>query len=318
MIGGIHGMDNSALERFQHPCVRDLAWAIGSPPLQQREGLAVHWPDSHWCEQQLLLASDWLTALDAQPQTLIDHLAATNDRRLGRRFEDLLAFWLSWPDNPHYRLLLRNHALRDRERTLGEIDFLVQNKQTQAIEHWEVAVKFYLGTPQGLWLGPGQRDRLDLKLLRLDQHQLKLTQLVAGQDWLAQLDLPQPINIKPVCLVKGRLFYPQHLTLAAPPDASQTHLHSLWFTHDEFLSDANNHHLRWQLLDKTYWLASLHNNTVMQLYPQALSADELVARLKTENPRYAIAIIGLTPEREAIRAFLAPNSWPSGQGQILS
>lgn len=311
-------MDKPALERFQQPCVRDLAWAIGSPPLQQREGLAVHWPDSHWCEQQLLLADDWLTALDAQPQALIDHLATTNDRRLGRRFEDLLAFWLSWPDNPHYRLLLRNHALRDSERTLGEIDFLVQNKQTDAIEHWEVAVKFYLGTPQGLWLGPGQRDRLDLKLLRLDQHQLKLTQLVAGQDWLAQLDLPQPINIKPVCLVKGRLFYPQQLTLTAPAAASPTHLHSLWFSHDEFLSDANNHHLRWQLLDKRYWLASLHHSTAKQLYLQGLSAEELVARLKAEDPRYAIAIIGLTPESEAIRAFLAPNSWPSGHGRVLS
>ncbi|MDP1539488.1 MAG: DUF1853 family protein [Moraxellaceae bacterium] len=303
---------------FKTPCVRDLAWAIGSSPLQQRSGLAVHWPDANWCAQQLALASDWLNELDANPQALINHLSASNDRRLGRRFEDLLAFWLSWPDNPNYSLLLRNHALRNAERTLGEIDFLVRNKQTNAIEHWEVAVKFYLGTPQGLWLGPGQRDRLDLKLLRLDQHQLKLTQLVAGQDWLAQLDLPQPIDIKPVCLVKGRLFYPQHFDLAPPPSASPTHLRATWFTHDEFLAQANHHQLRWQLLDKTYWLAQLHHDTAKLLYEHTLSADELVSCLSAEDPRYAIAIIGLTPANEAIRAFLAPNTWPSGQSQVLS
>ena len=303
---------------FKTPCVRDLAWAIGSPPLQQRHGLAVYWPDANWCAQQLALASAWLSQLDAEPQSLIDHLAASNDRRLGRRFEDLLAFWLGWPDNPHYRLLVRNHALRNDERTLGEIDFLVQNKHTEAIEHWEVAVKFYLGTPQGLWLGPGQRDRLDLKLLRLDQHQLKLTQLVAGQDWLAQLNLPQPIDIKPVCFVKGRLFYPQHLTVTPPSSANPSHLRSLWYRHDDFLRHADNHHLRWLLLDKTYWLAELHHTTAQQLYPQALSADELVRRLTTEDPRFAVAVIGLTPESEAIRAFLAPNSWPSGHGQVLS
>ncbi len=306
---------------WQHPAVRDLAWAIGSPPLQYRPDAPVYWPDADWCQQQLQAASTWLDNLDKQPQPLIDWLAQTNDRRLGRRFEDLLAFWLSWPDNQHYQLLLRNHALRNAERTLGEIDFLVRNKQSQAIEHWEVAVKFYLGTGNGYWLGPGQRDRLDLKLKRLDEHQLTLTQLVAGQQWLAELDLPQPVAIKPVCLVKGRLFYPrldadqQNLT---PPNTSATHLRAHWFSHDEFLAEADHHQLRWQLLDKTYWLAPLSHTTAAQLYEQALSHDELVSRLINENPRYAIAIIGLTPETEAIRAFLAPNDWPSGQGNVLS
>ena len=53
--------------------------------------------------------------------------------------------------------------------TLGELDFLLLNKQTQEIEHWEVALKYYLGRMNNLseWFWPKSKRYLQRKTTAL-------------------------------------------------------------------------------------------------------------------------------------------------------
>ncbi|MEZ5448189.1 MAG: DUF1853 family protein [Thiolinea sp.] len=79
----------------------------------------------------------------------------------------LVGFWLQL--SPHYQLLYSQLPVRDTERTLGELDFIVRRVADDAVLHLEVAVKFYLGHAAGQgglaqmanWHGPSLQDRLD-------------------------------------------------------------------------------------------------------------------------------------------------------------
>lgn len=92
--------------------------------------------------------------------------------RLGFVYQHLCtqAFELS----PHYNVLLEEIQLSKQGKTLGAIDLMIRNQLNQHIEHWEVAVKFYL-LHQGVWYGPNAHDQLDKKLHRMLSHQLAMS-----------------------------------------------------------------------------------------------------------------------------------------------
>ncbi|WP_445939468.1 DUF1853 family protein, partial [Pseudomonas sp.] len=70
--------------QLRQPAVRDLAWALLSPPLlahspwQQRHPLKA----SNWSQQPDALA-DWLLSLDSDSHTLQQWLSQSSVRRLG-------------------------------------------------------------------------------------------------------------------------------------------------------------------------------------------------------------------------------------------
>ncbi len=87
---------------------------------------------------------------------------------VGRRFESLMADWLS--ESSVLRLLARNWPLREQGRVVGEVDLLVERDGRRDL--WELACKWYLGVAGAGWIGPGLNDRLDHKLARLRDLQL--------------------------------------------------------------------------------------------------------------------------------------------------
>lgn len=126
------------------------------------------------------------------------------NRRLGFYYQ-----WL-WQQlieaHPHYRLLAEEVQLTWHKQTLGAIDFLVENTQTGHLEHWEVAIKFYLAFQQQ-WPGPNAKDNLDKKTNRMLDHQLRLSEHPAFIEQLApKYGMPHTKRL----LMQGRLFYPCH------------------------------------------------------------------------------------------------------------
>lgn len=314
--------DAAAWLRWRHPAVRDLAWVLGSPPLLSAPRPAATpnpcWLDADWCNRSLQVSTDWLTRLDADPTPLLAHLAREHDHRLGSRFESLLAFWLAWPDNPAYRLLARNLPIRDAGRTLGELDFLVHDRHAGVLQHWEVAVKFFLGVrPGGAtcdWIGPGLRDRLDLKLTRLHTHQLRLCRTVPARAQLSAMGLEAPT---PVCLVKGRLFYPAGVNVGtwAPADATPDHLQGWWQNSAGLCTRWQGEGLSWIRLPKANWMTEVMPEAAANMADAALPLNDLLAKLQTEQPsggtHVANCIIGLDRGREVTRGFVVPKSWPA-------
>ncbi|KHT46293.1 DUF1853 family protein [Vibrio sinaloensis] len=85
-------------------------------------------------------------------------------------------------------------------QTLGAIDLILKNRQSQQNEHWEVAIKFYL-LHQGIWYGPNAHDQLDKKLARMLSHQLKMS---ASPEFLEQY--PHYSDLTERLLIQGRLY----------------------------------------------------------------------------------------------------------------
>lgn len=315
--------------------MRDLAWVLASPPLLapvSRSPQKIRWLNTAWADRAWCCSETWLAALDHDPAPLLEALARDSDHRLGSYFESLLAFWLAWPGNPLYRLIAHGLAIRSSGRTLGELDFLVEDRQSGEIQHWEVAVKFYLGIREGRghenWIGPGMRDRLDLKVSHLVEHQLRLASTPVAAQLIRDMGLAPPV---PVCLLKGRLFYPPHAdwNTWAPAGASPGHPSGWWMHQADFLAHYGNSGLCWIRLPKEHWLTPVQNavNTTAQndIDPTALhrsvpisdaeSTADFVETLHQSVDNRAIAVIGLLADaqqnyQEITRGFVTPPLWP--------
>ena len=95
-------------------------------------------------------------------------------------------------------------------RTVGAFDFLLQEAGAQEVLHLEFALKILLRRdardgPErtGDWIGPEGRDRLDLKLAKLQNSQLRLAETGEGLALLsARLGL-DPELIRPRLLLRG-------------------------------------------------------------------------------------------------------------------
>lgn len=167
---------------YQHPIVRQLAFSLASP------NILLHLPPElplchafqlhdtlHW-QQLYQNYVGRLKQLDAQPQPLLDFLAQLKSTRLGLRFEHLIWFWLK--DHAFHPYQLLGHSIQkiDGPRTLGELDFVLLNEETQHIEHWEVALKYYLAEAEfslAHWYGLNRSDMLQRKLLHFTNRQFQ-------------------------------------------------------------------------------------------------------------------------------------------------
>ncbi len=223
------------MTRFQNPHVCDLAWAISSPPLLLPDDSECTWYSNEWYRSASVESAELMSHADRHPQRLETMLAERSDRRLGNYFETLWAYWLSV--NPRFELLGRNLQINEQGRTLGELDFIVRDRAAGKCLHWEVAIKFYLGRGDtGLhsnWLGPGKRDRLDLKVDHLQNRQSKHGSHPRVREWCDS----RGIRIDACAVIlKGRLFYPFNRDGpdVFPRNANPQHLRNRWFTLSQF------------------------------------------------------------------------------------
>ena len=90
---------NEAWQSYQHPLVRQLAFAIGSPNIlsQIPQELEIHHTfelhsDTVW-QAHLDAYHPRLRQLDRDPTALIDFVSTLKSTRLGLRFEMLVWFW---------------------------------------------------------------------------------------------------------------------------------------------------------------------------------------------------------------------------------
>ncbi len=250
------------INSFTHRCVRDLAWVIASPPLVsgvfEIAGSQTQWWDDAMCLQEFTDCLPALQLLNQDPRALIAYLDGIKSKHLGLRFEGLISFWLS-AISPNFKLLAQNIQLNEisgdtRSRTIGEVDFIIQNNHSEKVIHLEVAVKFYLGTAPFddpyRWFGTNTQDQLGKKLDHLKHHQ-------------TQLLLQHPEQIKfsideRQCFIKGRLFYPlkAEAGIKTPKGTADAHLrgHYLYYQKKGVQSGF------YIPLEKSEWLASLTDN----------------------------------------------------------
>ena len=293
---------------YRDRVVRDLAWAIGSPPLMRLESEETLWPAALWYRSLLDDFADQLRRLDDDPAAL--HGACDPEGELqGHYFESLWEFWLR--TNTDYRLVERGVQVRDEGRTVGELDFIVFNTRQDVYEHWEVAVKFFLGcgptASPSFWYGPNQADKLSLKVERLVSHQTQLSKTAPARRYLQE----KKIEIARTRVVmKGRLFYPREVQSETVPPfgAGPAHERGWWTTAEGFESAFRGDQRRWAVLPKRDWFAPVRASEVAPLGTGTRRATELKRQCR-RGPKCVAAFVA---EQEVERGFVVPSSWVAG------
>jgi hypothetical protein len=316
-------------QRYQHQEVRDLAWCcVSSPLLDTLPGSdASIWRNRSEDEDQA-----WLDNLDQNPAPLLNHLAENKSTRLGLYYEHLLKFyWLAQPD---IRLLAHNVQINTiashsgKSLTFGAMDFLIQ----QAAEFWhlEAAVKFYLGlptrtaapkahpehsgSPWNQWLGPNCNDRLDIKLDRMRQHQLPLSQTALAQPLLHSVN-PTALPWRRGLCLQGYLFYPGGESMAAPLAAHPQHLRGSWWHLRDFseaLKTTTATANYWLILPRARWLSPAQTTDIHTLYSSRQLVEALGHWVGHNNRPQLITAMRKEEERwiETARSFIVPDHWP--------
>jgi hypothetical protein len=142
----------------------------------------------------------------------IDNLQLKKKLMLGKRAE---AFFKHQIENTgEYEILVENIQIQQNKITLGELDFILEEKKSLKKIHVEVSYKFYLydptikGTEIKKWIGPNRNDDLVKKVTKLQAHQFPLIYSKQAKETLEEFDLEK---IQQQVFFKAQLFIPIHL-----------------------------------------------------------------------------------------------------------
>lgn len=224
-------------ERYKRPYVRDLAFAIACPNVlthwidfaahQNTTSVSVH-SNAFWQSQfdRYRARLDELDNTDAY-QTLTRYLLTRpSPNRLGFHFEGLLSFWLDdgFTQGLHpYETLASNVQLYKGKQTTGELDLILYNHDDQLTEHWELAIKFFMGSspfaPKN-WVGINSNDNLERKMTHMQIKQFQAVWIDTEHRGRVRID-------QRFAVIKGRFFLPK----ATPyPTRQQPFTYPDWLT----------------------------------------------------------------------------------------
>ncbi len=313
-LGAAPGAYAALLDALRDPAVRDLAWLLLSADLlrpQPPVGVLARPFDT---PREAAATIDWLRAVDAAPDPLHRDLAATRITRLGRYAERLLAWFLQ--HGPAARLVAASVPLRRAGVTLGECDFLVQTQQGARL-HWELAVKCYLHAGEGRarladYVGPNLKDRFDLKLAHVLNHQLPLS----AREEFASVGHQGPWA--PRMFIKGWLFYRHGETPADPVELDPAHGRGWWVTRGDWPAFAAAHAQSWRVLPRLEWLAPRRHernetNEAQSAGIAFVDAESLAAQISHQHGPTMVAAFaadGAGALIERSRGFIVPDEWP--------
>jgi hypothetical protein len=220
-------------------------------------------------------------------------------QKLGHLYEDALAVMLE--STPRYDPLAQGIQIRQEAgRTLGELDFLVQDLVSDRLIHLELAVKFYLAveTEHGVLLpGPDARDHYFRKLEKMRSHQLVLVEKF--QDLLPEEFRQEKIVVQQ--LVHGCIF--NHVNASRPVEA-------------EFLNPKGR---RGKWLHAEQCAEYFGKNALLEIIPKPLwpAPLEILERVdlekwKSEKKMDRCVMVRAITGKETgdLPYFIAPNGYP--------
>lgn len=301
--------------------IRDLAWLIATPDLVELPPPIPRAGRPSLAELGLTnRVKQWLTAQAAAP---LNALSGSRATRMGHYHERL---WHTLLDHaPNTRLLAHNVRITRKRNTLGELDMLYRTRDNPAPVHLEVAIKFFLGLPEGpgaltsqsRWIGPGGLDSLALKCAHLRRHQLPLSTTLPALETLAHWLAPRDLGISAMGLAEqliqrlampGVLYYPWHAEMPPPEGATTDHRRGRWC----FLSDwpelvaRSTEQPRVARLEKPHWLAPPRREAFR---PAAEVLPAIIDKVKTwRSPQQVMLHCPKKGHYE--RLFIVPDDWP--------
>jgi uncharacterized protein len=310
----------------------DLRWLLLSPPLLSPDFPRFNQKIALFTESEKLQISAWLDALhnDAQLSMELTQWMANKPPkmivRLGRYAEHLVEFFLRF--GPTHRLTAANlqiksaasSAGKNDHTTLGEIDFLLHQGQSQAGQplHWELAVKYFVcrdipnATVADL-MGPDSAETFDHKIEKIMGKQLLQAPPAPFCDTAWQ----------PQALTRGWMFYRFGGVKPRIAELSQNHDSGFWIEHRDINQLPAS---TWAILPRARWLSPATFSPA-QVDQVAVTLDQLgqaVSNLWAGRPSSAswpsgVMTVSLLSEtradgsilwKEINRGFVMPDDWP--------
>ena len=305
--------------------LRDLAWLAATPDLIE---MAPPIPCAgRPTLKELGLENSLLPWLRQLPIPSLTALTGSRANRMGHYHERL---WHTLLDHaPNTRMLAHNVRITRQRITLGELDMLYRTRDNPAPIHLEVAIKFYLGLPEGpgdvrsqsRWIGPGGADSLALKCAHLQRHQLPLSTtlpaLATLNHWLAPRDLGASKltlgeQLTQRLAIPGVLYYPWktpwHTEMPPPEGATLDHRRGRWCYCRDWpafvASSAAVPTIAW--LEKPHWLAP-PLPSVFRPIDKVLPG--VIGRVQAWRSPQQVMLY-YQNERRYERVFLVPDDWP--------
>lgn len=301
--------------------MRDLAWACFSPSLLHIGQVAGDAAGISACALQITAERRlWLEGLDRDATALTKHLALRPTHRLGIYYEQLWHFFLQ--QDPYTELIAHNLPVHQQGTTLGEFDCIYYCLQRECHVHLELAVKYFLGIRRTStsaaeascqdWVGPDNRDRLDLKLNQLLQRQILLSQTPAAKQTLCNLGVGE---LTREVALKGYLFQPDSTAPPPPPGYNHDCKLSHWVVCDQIESHCAALNAKaYLILPKMRWLCAARCGNPAD----ALTRLELQSRAAQHfrHDHYPLLIAALDQYgSESSRFFVTPEHWPESNPQ---
>jgi uncharacterized protein len=257
--------------------ISDLLWALNSPEILSTTSIHNYPLVPTAVLHAMAKKARWI--FKNHPEKITQFCETFNEispKKLGYYFEALIGTWLNMDQD--FQLEAQNLVISEDKITLGEIDFLLINNIDKTHYHWESAIKFYLYDSESKqYIGPGGIDRLDLKVTKLFDHQLKLTQHEAFKNHKLGL---KDVEYTPQCLLKGKLFYrPEDIesTLENTIGLNKNHLTGLWLYNRDVDSYFASAHGRWVILPSFYWLSEA---SILWHELDPLETDSVIGHIK--------------------------------------
>jgi hypothetical protein len=176
---------------------------------------------------------------------------------LGKQAEYLFEHYLKTSQS--IELLAANVQIQGTSRTLGELDYIVNDHIASKTIHVELACKFYLHDPnlsldfEATWIGPNLKDTLQDKLNKLQEKQFPLLFKTEAESLLSSLQLSAAAIEQRLCL-KASLFVPMGFGLETLPQAYQKCIAGRWMSHKAFENKERKG--QFAVIPKKKWLSS--------------------------------------------------------------
>lgn len=300
---------------LQSPVHRDMAWLVASPSLlSSTENMAVISSQEYtdWFEA----SKDWIQDEDRLSFYLQDKVNTPRQYKLGLYAEDLILHFFE--AHPFYELLIHDlqifQDLPVGRHCLGAMDFIVRSKKTNEIEHWEMAIKYFLQLqPSTDWLdfvGPSGKDSMHRKLNKMLGRQLPLSLRPETIVRLEELGLPPPTKRR--IMSKGRFFQQWNVAFEAPEGIDQNQPTGTWIRSKDFIQQFIFSPKRWKIRRHPRWIAPY-----LTVNEAELLTTEQVLEAPLERERFLMLSEMVPCEKgwqEAYRWILVVDDWGRIEG----
>ena len=222
------------------------------------------------------------------------------NQKLGHLYEQALYSLICTSD----KLECVAHNLQifdENKKTLGELDYVLFEQQSQSYIHLELAVKFYLAKEiNGKWVypGPDARDNWHRKLERMQNHQFILPQSIEAKKLLKNsFDID---HIETQQLIYGCLFFPMNSNKKHYPEGvSRDCRFGKWLfvrQWKDYFDDVESVYA----IPKALWPVEIRNNN-LHLYDK-ISTNDLI-----QKGRERCTMFFINTSTEPV--FIVPDNW---------